>query len=648
MKTSIKSISRMFKKHKTRFLSLFLIVLVCVGFISGFGMASDEIDNSLTDYYQAQNISDYIIKSTSQEGFSDEDVEKIRQLFPDATVETGASLDVNVGEKRSLRLQFVQTDSQVNKPYMPAGNGKLEGNNAWAEMSDEVIEGYSLGEKVTLDFKEILVAVSEQNGTTLDDQTLAMLDMLQPTEVTVTGIVQSPLHFVTTGDPSYNNTDATEMPDTADAVEDMDLLQNVLYLSVDVIPTYKDVVPALPDSMNKPLIGTTDIYVALADRDSFDALSDSYQAMTEKDAEKIKSTLNCEVITLFENYSIKSLAAYSEKLLKLGYVVMAAFLLVSALVAFSTMTRLLEEERSQIACMLTLGYSSIQIIFKYMLFAFTATLAGSAGAHFVGTGICVLVYNVFGSNFVMPPMSPVIMPTFYFIAAIAIVGGTLFVTNVSGLKMTRSRPADLLRPKAPKPGKKVILEKIPFIWKRLSFKYKSTTRNVLRYASRFLMTVVSIAFSTGLVLAGLALLDMSLFRFSNSQAIVGISVVIIVFAGLLTAVVIYTLTNISVSERNREIATLMVLGYRDNEVTGYIFREVYINTTVGVIFGYPVGAVLIKLLYTAMGSGTVSDVSWFMWLAALPVAYLFTFLVTIALRPRILKIDMNDSLKAIE
>ena len=112
--------------------------------------------------------------------------------------------------------------------------------------------------------------------------------------------------------------------------------------------------------------------------------------------------------------------------------------------------------------------------------------------------------------------------------------------------------------------------------------------------------------------------------------------------------VIYTLTNISVSERNREIATLMVLGYRDNEVTGYIFREVYINTTVGVIFGYPVGAVLIKLLYTAMGSGTVSDVSWFMWLAALPVAYLFTFLVTIALRPRILKIDMNDSLKAIE
>ena len=334
MKTSIKSISRMFKKHKTRFLSLFLIVLVCVGFISGFGMASDEIDNSLTDYYQAQNISDYIIKSTSQEGFSDEDVEKIRQLFPDATVETGASLDVSVGEKRSLRLQFVQTDSQVNKPYMPAGNGKLEGNNAWAEMSDEVIEGYSLGEKVTLDFKEILVAVSEQNGTTPDDQTLAMLDMLQPTEVTVTGIVQSPLHFVTTGDPSYNNTDVTEMPDTADAVEDMDLLQNVLYLSVDVIPTYKDVIPALPDSMNKPLIGTTDIYVALADRDSFNALSDSYQAMTEKDAEKIKSTLNCEVITLFENYSIKSLAAYSEKLLKLGYVVMAAFLLVSALVAF--------------------------------------------------------------------------------------------------------------------------------------------------------------------------------------------------------------------------------------------------------------------------------------------------------------------------
>ena len=99
------------------------------------------------------------------------------------------------------------------------------------------------------------------------------------------------------------------------------------------------------------------------------------------------------------------------------------------------------------------------------------------------------------------------------------------------------------------------------------------------------MSVISLAFLTGLVLTGLALLDLCIFHLTNTAAIVGISIVIIVFAGLLTAVVIYTLTNISIGERNREIATLMVLGYSDKEVTGYIYREIYINSLIGALFG---------------------------------------------------------------
>ena len=312
------------------------------------------------------------------------------------------------------------------------------------------------------------------------------------------------------------------------------------------------------------------------------------------------------------------------------------------------MTRLLEEERSQIACMLTLGYSSIQIIFKYMLFAFTATLAGSAGAHFVGTGICVLVYNVFGSNFVMPPMSPVIMPTFYFIAAIAIVGGTLFVTNVSGLKMTRSRPADLLRPKTPKAGKKVFLERIPFIWKHLSFKYKSTLRNVLRFKMRFLMTVVAVALSTALVLAGLAVLDCCLFHDIGGASMIAISVIILIFAALLNFVVTYTLTNINISERERELATLMVLGYYDGEVAGYIYREIYITSSIGILVGIPLGALLCMFVFRVMEFGSVPGISWFVWVLAPVLSVVFTILVTLILRHKIVKIDMNESLKAIE
>ena len=182
----------------------------------------------------------------------------------------------------------------------------------------------------------------------------------------------------------------------------------------------------------------------------------------------------------------------------------------------------------------------------------------------------------------------------------------------------------------------------------MSFKYKSTARNVLRYRNRFIMTVVAVAGSMGLVMAGLALLDMCLFGDFGNASIAWLAVVIVVFAALLTLTAIYTITNISISERTREIATLMVLGYYDGEVSGYIYREIYIDAVVGIIFGYGVGAVLMSIIFAIMGFGSLGGVSWYVWLVS-PVAVLFfTFLVTLILRKRIISIDMNASLKALE
>ena len=165
---------------------------------------------------------------------------------------------------------------------------------------------------------------------------------------------------------------------------------------------------------------------------------------------------------------------------------------------------------------------------------------------------------------------------------------------------------------------------------------------------RFFMMLISVAVSAGLVFAGLALLDMCLFDDFGSPSIVGIAVVVVVFAGLLTAVVINTLTTINISERNREIATLMVLGYLDSEICGYIYREIYISTSIGVLFGYPVGIGLATLIFKTIGFGTVGGVSWFMWLLVPIIVFGFTLLVTLILRPKIVKIKMNESLKAVE
>ena len=649
IKTYLKTLWRMFEKHVTRLLSLIFMVLVSVGFVSGIGSSTDKINYSMTDYYKAQTVSDFIIKSKAENGFTDEDTERIKKLFDGATVNTGNSLDIKVGEKRSVRYYFLDFDEwTVNVPDVMEGGVDDPNLRIYAERADNVIKGTSVGDKLTLDFKDILVKLSEQNGTELDANTLSLLSRLTPVEVTVGGIVQSPLTFANYGEPSYNN-DVENMPDTTTGTEDMDCLENVFYISRTLIPTLKSVVPQLPDAMDRPFIGIGDIYVALEDRGQFSAFGWRYKNVIEKGEAEIAAALgDVEVITLYDNYSFKSLKSYSDKVAGIGYILMVVFLLVTALVVLSTMTRLLEEERSQIACLRTLGYSSTDIISKYLLFALIATGIGGAGAYFVGLGLAHLIYYVFNYSFYMPPVSAHVAVVFYIISFTLIVAATLVATVISGYKLTGERPATLLRPKPPRAGKKVILERIGVIWNRLSFKYKSTMRNVLRYKSRFIMTVFSVAVSTALVMAGLGLLDMCLFQDFGSAAIIGIAAVIVVFAGLLTAIVIYTLTNINISERNREIATLMVLGYYDREVTGYIYREVFINSAIGIVFGYPLSAFLIYMVFRTMGFGTIGGISWFMWLIAPVVVLLFTGLVALILRRKIVKINMNESLKAIE
>ena len=455
--------------------------------------------------------------------------------------------------------------------------------------------------------------------------------------------------FANDGEPNDRNPEDIEVPDNITDANLLQTLDNVLYLSSEAIPK-------LPSFLGgKGLIPTNAVYLSFSDKDKFSAFDKSYSNYLEEQTAAVCGMLNLaqgqetvKILTLNENYSFVSLIAYADKVMNIGFVLMVAFLFVTALVVLSNMTRLLEEERGQIACLRTLGYSAFRIIFKYILFAMLATGIGGVASYFVGLGLAYLICYVFNYSFTMPPISSQVALPFFLIVFFVIVAATLIATLAAGLKMSKETPANLLRPKPPKAGKKVFLERIPLIWNRLSFKYKSTMRNVLRYMNRFIMTVVSVAVSTALVLAGLALLDVCLFGGIDSPSVMGIAIVVIVFAGLLTAVVIYTLTNINISERNRELATLKVLGYQDKEIAGYIYREVYIDTAVGILFGYPLSLGIMKILFGIMAVGSITSVKWFWWLAAPFLVLFFTFLVTMILTRKIVKIDMNESLKAIE
>lgn len=609
IKNYFKMLFKTFGKHIARLLSLIVMVLISVGFVAGIGSAQDKIDYSLTGYYKSRNVSDYIIKS-NKGAFTQDEISAVSQLFPAAEINTGMSVDIPLGEKRSLRVYFLDFENwTVNVPEIIKGEKPSSAAHAYAERADEVIKGYSVGDTAEIDLSAAGLPVKFN--------------------VTVSGIVQSPLTFSKNGEPSYNN-EVTSVPETTSGTRDMNCLENILYVSENLLPAVGD------------------IYVAVENRNVFKAFSGAYARMTETDVKRIEEVADASVITLDKNYSFKSLSAYGEKVAGIGYVLMIAFLFVTALVTLSTMTRLLEEERPQIACLKTLGYSSFGIISKYVLFALVATGVGGGGGYFVGLGIAYFIYSIFGYSFNMPPVSGNIAIVFYIIVFSLIVAATIAATVISGLKLTAEHPANLLRPKPPRAGKKVFLERIPLLWNRLSFKYKSTMRNVFRYKSRFIMTVFAVAFSTALVLTGLALLDLCLFSSFGSPEIMGIAILVVVFAGLLTGTVIYTLTNINISERNREIATLMVLGYHNREVTGYIYREIYINSGIGIIFGYPVSLLFIWFVFSVIGQGTLAGISWFVWLIAPLFVLLFTFFVTLTLIRKIIKINMNESLKAIE
>lgn len=653
MKTYLKTVRRMFKKNVSRFISIIFIVLIGVSLTSGVGSSTGKIKDSANDFSLTRNVSDIIVKAKTEEGFSEAQITALKDEYGEENVNFGMSFDAYItvnGEKRLTRFYFSDdiTARTVNK-FVESDEEALAVSEddiaVFAEKADDKIKGYTRGDKITVDYKDVFLQLADQNDMVIEDWQMSFINTLQPVTLTVTKIVEDPLVFAKGGEPSFLNGEDMKIPDTI-VPTDLICVDDILYLPYSAMPLMQ---------------AKTDIYVSLANKRTDRIFSGSYDKIVAEEKEKIIGMLaaadektNAEIeknvafLTLAENYSFKSLYSYADKISGLSIVLMAAFACITALVVLSNVTRLIDEERAQTACLISLGYSAAGIILKYVLFVLTATAVGGFAAYFVGVGLCSFIYLVFDYSFVMPPESAVFGVTFFIITLAIIVFAAVAATIRAGLKTAGETPADLLKPKSPASGRKVIIEKIPFIWNRLSFKYKSTARNVLRYRNRFIMTVVAVAGSMGLVMAGLALLDMCLFGDFGNASIAWLAVVIVVFAALLTLTAIYTITNISISERTREIATLMVLGYYDGEVSGYIYREIYIDAVVGIIFGYGVGAVLMSIIFAIMGFGSLGGVSWYVWLVS-PVAVLFfTFLVTLILRKRIVSIDMNASLKALE
>lgn len=196
----------------------------------------------------------------------------------------------------------------------------------------------------------------------------------------------------------------------------------------------------------------------------------------------------------------------TQRIANIGKLFPVVFFVVATLISLTSMTRMVEEQRVQIGTLKALGYHKNQIIQKYILYALTATLIGGVIGMIIGFELLPrIIFSMYKMMYADLQIN--IQFNFYYgaiglgIAIACIVGATVF----SAMNELKRTPAELMRPKAPKPGKRVILERIPFLWKHMNFTQKVTARNLFRYKKRFLMTIIGICGCTALILAGFGL-----------------------------------------------------------------------------------------------------------------------------------------------
>lgn len=210
------------------------------------------------------------------------------------------------------------------------------------------------------------------------------------------------------------------------------------------------------------------------------------------------------------NYGVASFEADANRVDSIAAVFPFIFFLVAALVALTTMTRMVEEERALIGTLKALGYRRARIASKYLVYAAAASGAGSiVGVVALSQVLPAVIMKAYGIIYFVPAMTlplPIDLGYAGLSAGLGI-GVTLFATWAAVTTTLRERPAQLMLPRAPKAGKRILLERVSPLWRHLSFSWKVTFRNLFRYKKRFIMTVIGIAGCTALLLTGLGLSD---------------------------------------------------------------------------------------------------------------------------------------------
>lgn len=672
----------------SKLLAMTLIVALSFAFIFGISITPDKVKDSMDASLKRNRISDFNVKSLSQDGFSEEEKAALSEQegchVEYAFCLDNASLSASLSfyelldgfgptalKKQDLtqeqadyliRLAKVLLPDQKNLlSFSPALMG--EGNLrlfAFPDGKGDEVNVFNLVEgRMPIGESEIAIDALYRKENVGD------VVSVFGKEYQIVGAVKNPLYYGRNGEPDliekeklnaiyYYNGKFAKAPSLDSLLQDG--LKNYIETNASALPesvraqleqSFSDIHYSFPES--------TDAFLFFPERDAYGLYSSGYESFLREKQESLKDSLpNAEILTAEQTYSRTLLMTSCQKMDAICYILPVFFLAVSGLVVSISMSRLIEEERTQIACLSSLGYTPFRIGQRFYFQALTSTLTGialglGAGYHFVFP----LIFEAFNYILLLPSaLSPLFHPSLTIVSACAMLALILILTFVQLKQTLRPLPAELLLPPSPIQGSKTKMEKA-FFWKKLPFRFKSTFRNLVRFKKRVWMTVLSVGGSTAIVFAGFALLNIVSSLEAGeagavAKSIVPVAYFLILFAILLSALVLYNLMNMSITERSRELATLEVLGYHDKETVFYLYREIAFMTLLGILFGIPLGLGIMEIVVLYLNFGSLADIAWYSYLLPVGIMVFFAALVDLLLLPKIKKIDMISSLKSLD
>lgn len=473
---------RKIKDNYKRFFSLLFMALLGVGFFVGIKATSPDMMLSLDKFFDKHNV--YDIELVSNLGFTEKDISKLKEIDGVRDI-TGSYMrdDYLKVESREYVVRMLNIDERLNNVYIK--EGRLPENA-----------------------KEIAV-----EGKLLRDNNLSIGDYLNVGEdnFKIVGVVVCPLYFsMDRGMTNIGNGQVKYYVYVLDEIIKSDYYTQ-LYLTVDEANKAITNSYVYNDIMTQVKKEILDVKAELEQR-RFDEVYGEKIKQAKILGIDIDTTkflkANLTINLRSDNQAYSDVVDASENIEKLGNVFPLVFYVIAVLISLITMMRMVEEDRLENGTMKALGYNTGQVLIKYILFSVVATVIGALLGVFIGCNLIPrIIWNIYQMMFTVPYYVSKINLEYTLvglsIALICIVGSCIFTC----IKNLDNVPATLMRPKAPKNGKRVLLEEIPFIWNRLNFSQKITVRNIFRYKSRVLATIIGITGCTALILAGFGLRD---------------------------------------------------------------------------------------------------------------------------------------------